>query len=188
MGLTEIIFIASGLSMDACAVSVTNGLCVKKLTLSIALITAVFFGFFQGMMTFFGYILGSTFTSYIEKYDHFFILAVLGFLGTKTIIDATKENKNTEICIIKISFTTLLVQSIATSIDALAAGVSLCALDADIIGCSMIIAAITFVLCIISIVFGRKFADIFSRRAKIAGGIILIIIGIKIFAEQVFFA
>lgn len=186
MGLTELIILASGLSADACAVSVTNGLCAKKNIVRLTLISAFFFGFFQCAMTILGYMLGSTFTSYISKYDHIIVLILLGFIGIRTISDAVKK-EDRRITVFRISFTTLLVQALATSIDALAAGVSISAVSGNIIVYSSVIGAVTFFLCIVSVMFGKRFADVFEKKAQIVGGIILIIIGLKIFIEQQFF-
>ncbi|MDO5560740.1 MAG: manganese efflux pump MntP family protein [Oscillospiraceae bacterium] len=185
MGWTELIILASGLSADACAVSVTNGLCAKKITVWLTLVTAFFFGFFQCTMTILGYILGSTFTSYISKYDHIVVLILLGFIGVKTIIDSIKDQDSKIVCV-RISFTTLLVQAVATSIDALAAGVSISAVSGNILTYSAVIGITTFFLCILSVLFGKKFAFVFKKRAQIAGGIILVLIGLKIFIDQQF--
>lgn len=186
MGLVTLLFTSLGLSMDACAVSISNGMCYdihKKQIVS----TAFAFGFFQAFMPVLGYFIGSMFSDAIASLDHWIALILLGFIGGKMIIEAIKELRYPEACLTSsrcLTPKTLLVQAIATSIDALAVGVSFAVIKVDILSAALSIGIITFVNSIIGSHLGKKFGQMFKQKAEIFGGLILVGIGIKIFIEH----
>ena len=181
-----------GLAMDAFAVSMSNGLKESKMRFSKVLLIAFMFGLFQGVMPLIGYLVGNSFVKYIEKFIPFIALALLSFLGIKMIIDFVKERKeNNEQCNIveqKLTFKVLIVQAIATSIDALSTGLAFS--DYNIYDALIVvglIAIITFVLCIIGVFIGKKFGTLIRCYATLIGGIILILIGLEIFITGIWF-
>ncbi|MDF2906348.1 MAG: hypothetical protein K0R34_1669 [Herbinix sp.] len=187
MGLITLVLLALGLSADAFAVAVTNGMCSNKVTKRHAVATALSFGFFQALMPVLGYTLGRTFSDIVCRYQHWIALLLLGAIGVNMLADTYKEWKNPETtCEIRSIFNVknLIMQGIATSIDALAAGVSIAVLNINILSAAMIIGLITFVLCILGVFIGKKFGSLLGLRAKLIGGIVLIMIGLKIFIEN----
>lgn len=189
MGLFTLIFLALGLSADAFAVSVTNGMCSNKITKKNALDTALTFGFFQALMPVLGFFLGRTFSDFVSHFQHWIALFLLGFIGINMISDAIKEQKHPEdACKIKNVFTpkNLILQGIATSIDALAAGVSFAVMNINIASAALSIGTITFICSAVGVYIGRKFGFLLGIRAKFIGGITLIIIGLKIFIQYQF--
>lgn len=189
MGIIELLLIAIGLSMDAFAVSVTNGLCYKNVRFKWTLGMGLCFGLFQGAMPSIGYFLGSTFAGYISRFDHYIALILLGFIGGKMLADGIKSrNESVEKSDLGMSLGLLLVQGVATSIDALAVGVSFAMLpDVNIVIAAGFIAMITFILSIAAVFIGKKFGNLLNNKAQIVGGLILIAIGLKIFIEHTFF-
>lgn len=191
MSIIEIFLIGVGLSMDAFAVSVTNGMCKKSKIWATALACGLCFGVFQGVMPSLGYALGSTFAKYIEQYDHVIALVLLCYIGGKMIYDVAKggseESSNGTG---RLKAGELILQGIATSIDALAVGVSFAAMLAvpEMAGAAGLIAATTFVIAVVGVLIGGKFGDILSNKAQLVGGLILIGIGVKIFLEHTFFS
>lgn len=186
MNLLEIILIGVGLSMDAFAVSITNGLSCKNLKKIQMLAVAVCFGVFQGLMPAIGFFLGKAFEGYIRAFDHWIALALLGYIGGKMIWDALKGGE--EASEYTLTAKLLLMQGIATSIDALAVGVSFAALpDVNILTAALLICAETFVFSFIGVAFGKRAGQKLGSRAQLIGGLILVGIGIKIFVEHVFF-
>ncbi|MGB4657960.1 MAG: manganese efflux pump MntP family protein [Mobilitalea sp.] len=184
MDIITLILLAIGLSADAFAVSVTNGICSRKITKRNALVTALTFGFFQALMPVLGFLLGKTFSGFVNRYQHWIALILLAFIGFNMVKEALKEFKDPESCDLnKDIFTAknLVMQGIATSIDALAAGVSLAVLDVNIYSASLLIGAITFICCLFGVYIGKKFGFILGARAKLVGGLVLIIIGLKLF-------
>ncbi len=176
------------LATDAFAVSITNGMCSYKVTKIDVLSTAFTFGLFQGVMPILGFIFGNRFTDVISKYQHFIALFLLGAIGLNMIIDAIKDKKNPEgVCNTKNVFTSknLIIQGIATSIDALAVGVSLAAMEANITTTALLIGGITFLCCSFGVYIGRKFGLLLGIRAKFGGGVLLILLGFKLFIENI---
>ncbi len=176
-----------GLSADAFAVSVTDGICSKEVTKRNALLTSLIFGAFQGIMPIIGYYLGNIFYDVILRYHHWVALLLLSALGVNMIFDAIKELKNPENqCDTNkvFSIKNLMIQGIATSIDAMAAGIGLIALDIAIFPTALLIATITFAVSYAGVFLGNKFSCKLGQRAKLIGGIILIVIGCKIFFEH----
>ncbi len=186
-GLT-LVLLALGLSMDAFAVSISNGIAYGGNTRKKIVMTAAAFGFFQGMMPVLGYFAGVALSDLISSIDHWIALALLGFIGGKMILDAYQEAEDPieacESC--ELSVRTLLLQAIATSIDALAVGISFAALKVNLFSGAMLIALITFGCCLIGGAVGKKFGEWFASKATLLGGIILILLGIKIFFEHMF--
>ena len=187
MKLFDLLFLAVGLSMDAFAVSVTNGLCIKKIGIKGATVCGICFGLFQGVMPTLGYALGRTFESFISSIDHYIALILLGFIGGKMLIDGIKNKDEDLNNATSLTFGLLMVQGVATSIDALAVGVSFAALSVNIVSAAAFICLITFLFSFWGVFIGKKFGTILNNKAQIIGGIILIGIGLKIFIEHMFF-
>lgn len=187
MSILEMILIGIGLSMDAFAVSVTNGLCCKNIKAGKTVMTGVCFGGFQGLMPLIGYYLGRGFAKYITAFDHIIALILLGFIGGQMIWESCKkdEEKN-ESSILTCKM--LFMQGIATSIDALAVGVSFAALkNVNIAFAASAICCITFTFSIAGVLIGKKFGNMLNNKAQLVGGLILVGIGVKIFVEHTFF-
>lgn len=190
MNYLDLILLALGLTADAFAVSVTNGICSRKVSKKDALATAFTFGFFQALMPVLGFLLGTAFSSVVKRYQHWIALILLGAIGFNMLSDACKEWKHPEVsCKTTNVFSArnLIPQGIATSIDALAAGVSLTVLDINIYWSAFIIGSITFCCCALGVYIGKKFGSLLGIRARLVGSIILILLGIKIFVENQFF-
>lgn len=192
MSFTAILFTAFALSMDALAVSVTKGMTLKNLTKGLSIKIALAFGLFQGGMPLLGWALGVSFESYIKSIDHWIALILLSFLGFRMIKEFVKSKKEDEAnleCGVtcdesNLSNKELIMLSIATSIDALAVGISFAFLSVDIVAASLTICIITFIVCLIGVILGNKIGDIFNGYAELIGGVILILIGINIFNEH----
>ncbi|MFQ9310674.1 MAG: manganese efflux pump MntP family protein [Paraclostridium sordellii] len=197
MSLVSVLLTSFALSMDAFAVSITKGMTMKNITKKIAFKIAFFFGLFQGGMPLIGWLLGISFEKYIKTFDHWIALILLSFLGIKMIYESIKENKKDEVAIdleinglnqntstVDIKTKDLLVLSVATSIDALAVGVSFAFLNISIIEVVTSIAIITFLVCFTGVLIGKKIGPILKNYAEIIGGIILIFIGLNIFNEH----
>jgi putative Mn2+ efflux pump MntP len=180
MKIWEIILIGIGLSMDASAVALCNGLLDKKMKIQKALLIAFMFGIFQGIMPLLGYFLGTLFTGFITNFAFYLASGVLIFLGGKMIWEQWK--KKDEVCVLQ-TFTTLLVQAVATSIDAFLVGLTFAALSVEVFSASLIIALITFCLSMIFVYLGKKFGEILKNKAILFGGLILVGIGLKILID-----
>ena len=187
MTLFELILIGIGLSMDAFAVAVTNGLCCKSIKLPGALANGVCFGLFQGMMPLIGFLLGVGFAKYIRAVDHYIALVLLCFIGGQMILEAFK-NSEEEQSGNTLTLKMLLVQGVATSIDALAVGVSFAALsDVNVPFACSAICFITFLFGTGGVFIGKKFGTMLNNKAQLVGGLILVGIGVKIFIEHMYF-
>lgn len=187
MAITELILLAIGLSMDAAAVSISNALCIKKISVKNILQMAVMFAVFQGIMPLIGYFAANNFRTVIEQFDHWIAFILLLLIGGKMLHEAIKQADQQDCDLFQMTFKLLFLQAIATSIDALAIGVSLSALNVDIFYSVSIISIVTFVICSIAVLIAKRFGNILEKRAGIVGGIILIAIGVKIFVEHMFF-
>lgn len=177
MALWELMAIAVGLSMDAFAVAICKGLSMKKRNYTRALITAAFFGGFQAAMPLAGYLLGVQFQQYITAFDHWVAFVLLLLIGAKML------HESREMCHIpddKFCLKNLSLLAVATSIDALAVGVSFAFLEVEIIPAVTLIGVTTFVLSFLGVGIGNTFGFRFKSRAEAAGGIILIAMGFKI--------
>ena len=185
MGLVELFLIAIGLSMDAFAVAICKGLNMRKLNNKHTFIIALFFGGFQGIMPLIGWFLGKQFAQYITGFDHWIAFILLAFIGGQMILESFK--KDNEKCDIdeNLDLKELFMLAIATSIDALAVGITFALIPNTNIWISIIlIGIITFVLSIIGVFIGNKFGARFKSKAEFAGGLILILIGSKILFEH----
>jgi putative Mn2+ efflux pump MntP len=183
MDIISTTFIAFGLAMDAFAVSITSGITIKNLKLNHALRIAGFFGGFQAFMPIIGWLAGLSLTNYISGIDHWIAFTLLAFIGCKMIYESTKvESAHKQNNPLNLSV--LLLLSIATSIDALAVGVSFAFLKIAIATPVIIIGTVTFALSLLGVFLGDKFGHLFESKIEIAGGLILIGIGVKILLEH----
>lgn len=189
MDIITLLLLAVGLSMDAFAVAISNGITQQKNTLKTALFSGLAFGLFQGLMPLIGYWAGFMFSDIIEKYDHIIALVLLAFIGIKMIVESVDEilHPKTETNLQDISLKLLFTQAVATSIDALAVGVSFAAIKVNIFFAVSFIAVTTFIFSFLGVMIGKGVGKKLKEKAGIAGGIILCAIGIKIFVEHVFF-
>jgi putative Mn2+ efflux pump MntP len=183
MGFIELVLIAIGLSMDAFAVSVCKGLSMKKMSWRKSIVIGLYFGIFQAIMPLIGYFLGVGFQSKITSIDHWIAFVLLTIIGINMIKESIKNNdeddKNDDI-----NFKTMIILAIATSIDALAVGITFAFLNVNIFISAGIIGIITFTLSVIGVKIGNAFGDKYESKAKLAGGIILILMGLKILLEH----
>lgn len=182
MGFFEIMCISVGLAMDAFAVSICKGLAIEKLDYKKMIIIASYFGIFQMVMPLIGYFLGNSFQHVIYKIDHwiaFILLLGIGFNMIKEAFSKDLEDKDDST-----NFKTMIVLAIATSIDALAVGITFGFLQVRLFFSVIFIGIITFILCMIGVTIGKKFENRFQNKAELFGGVILILIGIKILIEH----
>lgn len=183
----EILLIGIGLSMDAFAVAVCKGLAMRRINWKQAVIIGLYFGAFQALMPTVGWLLGTQFRRYIERVDHWIAFGLLAFIGVKMIVEAVREQSDPaapETYDAPIDHKEMFILAIATSIDALAVGISFAAIGAPIFPSAEIIGCITFGISIGGVVIGNLFGSRFEKRAEIIGGIILILIGFKILFEH----
>lgn len=182
METVEILLISIGLAMDAFAVSICKGLSIKKMNWKNAIIIGMYFGIFQAGMPILGYFLGSTFERFITNIDHWIAFSLLTGIGFDMLKEAfSKESEHSND---KVDFKTMIILSIATSIDALAVGITFACLKTKIIVPAITIGIITFLMSVIGVKIGNKFGDKYERKAEIMGGVILILLGIKILLEH----
>ena len=187
MDFITILFIGIGLAMDASAVSLAKGMSLDKDQVKkYAFILALAFGFFQALMPAIGYYAGSHFAEYIQSIDHWIAFILLSLIGINMICEG-KEEKEDEVKIHSIPFKDILLLAIATSIDALAVGVSFAFLKVNLFLAITTIGITTFILSFICVLFGKKLGSLFEKYAEYLGGIILILLGIKILIEHLFF-
>lgn len=182
MELTEIILISIGLAMDAFAVSVCKGLSMKKMDWKKAIIIGLWFGFFQALMPAIGYFLGSKFEHLIVSVDHWVIFGLLSFIGIKMIKESFSISS--ENCNDNVDFKTMLLLALATSIDALGVGITFAFLDTNLILAISLIGIITWIISVIGVKIGNRFGDKYESKAELTGGIILVLLGIKILLEH----
>ena len=186
MGFLELLLLAVGLSMDAFAVSVCKGLCMKKADLKAQAICGAWFGGFQGLMPLIGFFLGTIFADAIEAIDHWVAFVLLALIGLNMLKEAME--KSCDCCDTNeadLSPKTMFVMAVATSIDALAVGISLAmAGDVNILAAVLLIGVITFLLSGIGVKVGNVFGSRFEKKAQIFGGVILILLGTKILLEH----
>jgi len=183
MDFLTITFIATGLAMDCFAVSITSGIAIKNLRINYALQIALFFGSFQAIMPVIGWFAGRGLRDFISGVDHWVAFGLLGLIGLKMIYESTKlESDKKEINPLNIYVLSML--SIATSIDALAVGVSFAFLKISLVTSIVIIGTITFILSFIGVFVGNRTGHFFENKIELAGGLILIGIGTKILLEH----
>lgn len=178
--MIEIILTALSLSLDAFAISVTNGLTVKGFGLKHALMMGLYFGGFQFIMPMLGWFFGSAVSSYLSGVDSFIAFFLLAGLGVKMIWDSIRGGADDETGVIRLTHARLALMAVATSIDALAVGFGYALIDLNVWLASGIIGFTAFVLSVLGGLFGKKLPGVFGKRANIIGGVVLIGIGIKI--------
>ena len=182
MEIYEILLIGIGLAMDAFAVSICKGLSMKKMNWKNAVIIALYFGVFQALMPLIGYFLGMTFESIVTTFDHWVAFALLTLIGggmIKESFDDEDDKKND-----RVDFKTKVVFAIATSIDALAVGITFAFFDVNIVLAVSIIGIITFIISVLGVKIGNRFGDKYQNKAQLMGGIILVLLGFKILLEH----
>lgn len=186
MSIPTLLILAFGLSMDAFAVSISNSMCFSGLRRSQAVLTSFSFGLFQGLMPVLGYLAGRAFAQTVSAVDHWVAFVLLCFIGGKMAVDAVREMRAPEQCPEEklFSIRLMLVQAFATSIDALAVGVSLAALEVNLLAAVSVIAGVTFVCCLVGHLLGKAFGSWLGGKAELLGGVILIGIGAKILLEH----
>lgn len=187
MSLFAVFMIGIGLSMDACAVSFAKGMCLKKGVMKCAITLGFWFGLFQAGMPLLGWWVGTYFQEFISSIDHWIAFVLLGFIGLNMIREAFAKEDDDE-CEVEpnLSLKSILVLAIATSIDALAVGISFAFLQVDIVSAILLIGCTTFVISVVAVFLGNKIGGMLGKYAEIAGGVILILIGIKILVEHLF--
>lgn len=184
VGLLELFLVAVGLSMDAFAVAVCKGLTMERPTYKKCGIVGLYFGVFQALMPLIGYLVGLQFESQIKSVDHWVAFILLAVIGINMIVGALKKDEEETPCSEDLRFKTMLPLAIATSIDALAVGVTFAFLNVDIIPAVLFIGVVTFLLSAIGVKIGHLVGGRFKSRAELAGGVILILIGTKILLEH----
>ena len=183
MDIWALLLLAIGLSMDAFAVSICKGLAMKKITWQKSGVVGLWFGGFQALMPTIGYILGSTFESYITAFDHWAVFILLTIIGANMIRESLSDEE--EAADASFGFKTMLLLALATSIDALAVGITFALLpDVNIAAAVSFIGATTFILSAVGLKIGNVFGMKYKKKAEITGGVILILIGIKILLEH----
>lgn len=185
MGFGELFFLAVGLSMDAFAVSVCKGLSVKKAGPKECSICGGWFGSFQALMPLIGFFLGTLFAEAIKAFDHWVAFGLLAIIGINMLKEAFSKGCDCENSNADLSVKTMFVMAVATSIDALAVGISLAmAGDVNITVAVVLIGVITFLLSALGVKIGNIFGNRFEKKAQVAGGVILILLGVKILLEH----
>ena len=190
MGFVELFLIGVGLSMDAFAVSICKGLGMKRLNMRQALVIGLFFGGFQALMPLIGWALGMQLADFITPIDHWIAFILLVLIGGKMLLDAFREGDEEDAGEPKdarLDLKELLMLAIATSIDALAVGITFAFLGVNIVVAIAVIGVTTFVLSVMGVAVGHAFGARYEKGATIAGGIVLILIGCKILLEHLGF-
>lgn len=179
----ELLLMGVGLAMDAFAVSICKGLGMRKVNKKQAVIIGLFFGGFQALMPFIGWVLGSQFEKYITSIDHWIAFILLGFIGGKMIVEALKpaeECDEVKELDAPLNIRELFILAVATSIDALAVGITFAFLSYPIVEAISIIGVVTFIICIAGVYVGNFFGSKYKNKAEFAGGAILVILGLRI--------
>ena len=187
MGVTELLLMGVGLAMDAFAVSICKGLAIRKVNKKQCFVIALFFGGFQALMPFVGWALGIQFADKITKIDHWVAFLLLGYIGGKMIVEAVKsKNEDAEIEQMDppLDIKELFVLAIATSIDALAVGITFSFLEVNIVEAISIIGIVTFIISAAGVFVGNIFGNKYKAKAEFAGGLILVLLGVKIVLEH----
>ena len=186
MSFFEVLMIGVGLSMDAFAASVCKGLSMRRASAENILLIGVFFGGFQALMPLIGYFLGKQFEDYIVSVDHWIAFALLAFIGGKMIADVVRDGGEEESAVKedRHRLREILMLALATSIDALAVGISFAFLKVEIISAVATIGVTTLLLSALGVVIGHRFGARYKNKATLAGGVILILIGTKILLEH----
>lgn len=183
MSFISLIVLAAALAADAFSAAVTDGMIIRDIKIKDALKIAFFFGLFQFIMPCIGMFLSGFAAKYIESIDHWIVFVLLAFLGVRMIAESGGVE---EVPVNPLNIKSLSVMAVATSIDALAAGVSLAAVNASLILSASVIGAVAFIMSFAGVYIGRRFGDILGGKGEIAGGIILVLIGLKTLLEHLF--
>lgn len=179
----ELLLMGIGLAMDAFAVSICKGLAMRRVNRKQAVVIGLFFGGFQALMPFIGWVLGSQFERYITSIDHWIAFVLLGFIGGKMVVEALNpEEEKVEIDRMDppLNLKEMLILSIATSIDALAVGITFAFLKYPIVESITIIGTVTFVISVGGVYVGNFFGNKYKKKAEFAGGVILVLLGLRI--------
>lgn len=186
MGIVELFLIGVGLSMDAFAVAICQGLCMPKINWRHAGTIALFFGGFQALMPFTGWLLGSQFAGYIQSFDHWVAFILLVLIGGNMVREALAPEEEEVACAVdaRLDYKQLFLMAVATSIDALAVGVTFAFLEVTIVPAVTLIGCTTFCISLAGVVVGNFFGARYKKRAEITGGIILMLLGVKILLEH----
>lgn len=186
MSIIEIALIGVGLAMDAFAVSICKGLAMRRMNYKKAIIIAAFFGVFQALMPALGYFLGTTFANKIAAIDHWIAFILLALIGANMIKEALSSDDD-ECQDDSLRLGDLIMLSIATSIDALAVGITFAFFNVSLLLSVSMIGIITFIICVIGVKVGNVFGEKYKSKAELAGGLILIVMGAKILIDHLFF-
>ena len=186
MSIIEIALIGVGLAMDAFAVSICKGLAMRRMNYKKAIIIAAFFGVFQALMPALGYVLGTTFANKIAAIDHWIAFILLALIGANMIKEALSSDDD-ECQDDSLRLGDLIMLSIATSIDALAVGITFAFFNVSLLLSASMIGIITFIICVIGVKVGNVFGEKYKSKAELAGGLILIVMGAKILIDHLFF-
>lgn len=179
MSVVEIVILGLALSMDAFAVTISNSFAYPKISRARSFSMPLAFGFFQFLMPVVGFVLGQLVSDFITQYAGIITFVILGFIGGKMIWDAFHEEEGEEASEQTLTMLVLLFQAVATSIDALAVGVSFAALEVNVLTSSSIIGITTALTCIVALVIGKRFGNALGEKATIIGGAVLVLIGLK---------
>lgn len=183
--MVEVFLIAVSLALDAFAVSVSSGISVKGFCWKHSVKMGLYFGFFQFAMPLIGWFLGSSVSAYIEAVDHWIAFGLLALIGGRMVWEAVHKACGEEAdAVTELTARRLIVLAVATSIDALAVGVSMAFMDVNILFSAIVIGAVAFILSAVGGLLGRRLGCLFQRRAEIVGGVVLIGIGAKILVEH----
>ena len=186
MSIIEIALIGVGLAMDAFAVSICKGLAMRRMNYKKAIIIAAFFGVFQALMPALGYVLGTTFANKIAAIDHCIAFILLALIGANMIKEALSSDDD-ECQDDSLRLGDLIMLSIATSIDALAVGITFAFFNVSLLLSVSMIGIITFIICVIGVKVGNVFGEKYKSKAELSGGLILIVMGAKILIDHLFF-
>jgi len=184
MGLAELFILAVGLSMDAFAVAVCKGLCLKKMSLKKAFIVGLYFGIFQAVMPLIGYYLGIQFQDKIEAVDHWIAFILLSLIGLNMIRESREKEEASCPADEGLGFKSMSMLAVATSIDALAVGITFAFLNVEIVPAVCFIGITTFAISVAGVKIGNVFGTRYKSKAELAGGVILIVLGLKILLEH----
>ena len=186
MAFWEMLTLAFSVSMDAFAVSVCKGLCMKKSSLKASVVCGTWFGGFQALMPLIGFFLGSLFAQYIKAVDHWVAFGLLALIGANMLKETFEKNEEGDCCDANgadLAFKTMFVMAVATSIDALAVGVTFSMSGDGILVPAVMIGVITLIISMIGVWIGGRFGDRYGNRAEMLGGVILILMGLKFLLE-----
>lgn len=179
MSITEIVILGLALSMDAFAVTISNSFAYPKISRARSFSMPLAFGFFQFLMPVVGFVLGQLVSEFITQYAGIITFVILGFIGGKMIWDAFHEEEEEGASEQTLTMPVLLFQAVATSIDALAVGVSFAALEVNVLTSSGIIGITTALTCVVALTIGKRFGNALGEKATIIGGVVLVLIGLK---------